>query len=106
MQIRTGHPNRIELSRGPSGVKTNVPHTVIRHSPTGFEWGYGGSGPADLALNILLLFVEQPVADRLYQQFKWDFIASMSYEGGTISSSEIINWIEKQDDPLKMAARH
>ena len=26
----------------------------VWHSPTGFEWGYGGSGPADLALNILL----------------------------------------------------
>ena len=23
------------------------------HSPTGFEWGYGGSGPAQLALAIL-----------------------------------------------------
>lgn len=28
--------------------------TEIRnHSPTGFEWGYGGSGPAQLALAIL-----------------------------------------------------
>ncbi len=26
----------------------------VWHSPSGFEWGYGGSGPADLALNILL----------------------------------------------------
>ena len=26
---------------------------VIFHSPTGFSWGYGGSGPADLALSIL-----------------------------------------------------
>src|SRR5262249_40617485 len=28
--------------------------TEIRnHSPTGFEWGYGGSGPAQLALAII-----------------------------------------------------
>lgn len=33
-------------------VKTNVPHLVIEHSPDGFEFGYPGSGPADLALNI------------------------------------------------------
>lgn len=26
----------------------------VRHSPTGFEWGYGGSGPADTARCILL----------------------------------------------------
>jgi len=27
---------------------------VIRHSPTGLEWGYGGSGPADLARSLLI----------------------------------------------------
>lgn len=26
---------------------------LFNHSPTGFEWGYGGSGPAQLALAIL-----------------------------------------------------
>src|SRR5262245_32530261 len=31
------------------GVITNVPHLVVHHSPDGFEFGYGGSGPADLA---------------------------------------------------------
>lgn len=34
------------------GCFTNVPHLVVEHSPSGFEWGYGGSGPADLALNV------------------------------------------------------
>jgi hypothetical protein len=27
---------------------------VVRHSPTGFEWGYDGSGPAQLAIAILI----------------------------------------------------
>src|SRR5579862_9119212 len=36
---------------------TNVPWSVVSHRPSGFEWGYGGSGPADLALNILNWFV-------------------------------------------------
>jgi hypothetical protein len=26
----------------------------LRHSPAGFEWGYGGSGPADLARALLI----------------------------------------------------
>ena len=30
---------------------------VVHHSPSGFEWGYGGSGPADLALSILALVI-------------------------------------------------
>lgn len=27
---------------------------VVRHSPTGMTWGYAGSGPADLALSLLV----------------------------------------------------
>lgn len=27
---------------------------VVRHSPTGMTWGYGGSGPADLARSLLI----------------------------------------------------
>ena len=26
---------------------------LVNHSPTGFEWGYGGSGPAQLAVAML-----------------------------------------------------
>ena len=29
-------------------------HHAVLHSPTGFAWGYGGSGPAELARCILL----------------------------------------------------
>jgi hypothetical protein len=34
---------------------------VVKHSPTGFEWGYEGSGPADLA-RCLLIDVLGPAA--------------------------------------------
>jgi hypothetical protein len=35
-----------------TGRSYPLPH-IIHHSPTGFECGYPGSGPADLALSIL-----------------------------------------------------
>lgn len=35
------------------GTRRPLRH-VCRHSPDGFEWGYGGSGPADLARSILV----------------------------------------------------
>lgn len=87
----------------------NIPRTCEIHSPDGFEWGYGGSGPAELALNILAAFVPpssdgEPVtrcrqgicsatADRLHQDFKRDFIAGMPEEGGTISGDSIREWL-------------
>ena len=75
---------------------TNVPHLITRHSPTGFEWGYAGSGPADLALNILVCFVglHQAMENGIYQRFKDDFLVSVSKEGGTIERKNILQWIE------------
>ena len=37
--------------------KNNLPKHIVRHSPTGMTWGYGGSGPADLALSLLTAVV-------------------------------------------------
>lgn len=46
---------------------------VCNHSPDGFNWGYGGSGPAQLALAICLeLGIENS-----YQAFKWEIIAAL-----------------------------
>jgi hypothetical protein len=35
------------------GVESPLRH-IVRHSPTGMTWGYEGSGPADLALSLLV----------------------------------------------------
>jgi len=48
------------------------------HSPTGFEWGYGGSGPAQLALAILAdALADDTAAQRLHQDYKWRVIAQL-----------------------------
>lgn len=47
---------------------------VRDHSPDGFSWGYGGSGPAQLALAIMLELTGK--ADG-YQEFKWKVIAAL-----------------------------
>ena len=76
--------------RGPKGdavVKLNGQpfdpsrsQRVRNHSPSGFEWGYGGSGPAQLALAILLEEVDEDSALNLYQDFKWVVIANLDGE--------------------------
>jgi len=86
------------LERDSSGNATaNIPHAVERHSPNGFEWGYGGSGPAELALNILSAMIGHEAAQEngLYQRFKWDFIAHMPMEGGTIREEDIQKWLSE-----------
>jgi hypothetical protein len=105
--IRSG----VILRREGDVAMTNVPHAVVWHSPTGFEWGYSGSGPADLALNALeaalaSLGFEGPrekcydgsafvAAIRLHQAFKFAFIAGIPHEGGTIEWSEIETFVRE-----------
>jgi len=88
----------IILFRDGSGAHANVPHRVVYHSPTGFEWGYGGSGPADLALNVLASIVPLRQAWDLHQEFKFKFIAPMPHEGGTIRGEDIRGWLYKKSN--------
>jgi hypothetical protein len=48
-----------------------------QHSPTGFSWGYNGSGPAQLAFAILLTACGPEFAEQHYQDFKRDVIAAI-----------------------------
>lgn len=74
----------------------SLPH-ICRHSPDGFEWGYGGSGPADLALSMLTDAVGAELAERHYQRFKSQFIASQPFEGFSISSALVQAWIDGEE---------
>lgn len=57
------------------------------HSPTGFNWGYDGSGPAQLALAVMLELFDKETALKHYQDFKFVLIGSLP---GVFSISGII----------------
>ncbi len=69
---------------------------VRNHSPTGFAWGYGGSGPAQLALGLLMLFAGQAFAERNYQDFKWQVIAKLPQEDFEITARSVEDWITER----------
>ena len=75
------------------GLESRKLNHICRHSPDGFEWGYGGSGPSDLALSILIDAVGPVLAEQYYQQFKWSFIANQPREGFEIKLSEVLDFI-------------
>lgn len=88
---------------------TNVPRSVVSHSPDGFEWGDGDRGSADLALNILNAFVPpntdglpavdcfrghcSTTAHRLHQKFKDEIISRVPHQGGMIPGAVIEAWL-------------
>ena len=78
-------------------VVEGVGHKWVWHSATGFEWGYGGSGPADLALNILLAATgDRDFAASNHQAFKWRFVAALPREGGVIRGTDVLDWIAQR----------
>ncbi len=51
---------------------------LANHSPSGFEWGYGGSGPAQLALALLLDYTDdEEVALAEYMAFKTEVVSQL-----------------------------
>lgn len=50
---------------------------LVNHSPTGFCWGYGGSGPAQAALAILAHYFSDTIALKYYQAFKFGVLSRL-----------------------------
>lgn len=62
--------------------------------PDGAEWGYGGSGPAQLALALLADATgDDGQAQKSYQRFKWEVVAGFNREQFLITQAEIRCWI-------------
>ena len=87
---------KIICRRTPSGPVVEGVDYRWRYHSTEFNWGYGGSGPADLALNILLEATGDKEAAWLYHQpFKWDMVANLPWEGGEIPWKDVYDWLHK-----------
>lgn len=73
-------PGRVGiLSNGVEVDTLQLYYAEVKHSPTGFAWGYSGSGPAQLAYALLRHALEdRAAASRWYQQFKERVIAPLS----------------------------
>ena len=72
------------------GQPLNAPLDLWNHSPTGFEWGYAGSGPAQLALALLADALGNPEeASRYHQEFKRLIVAKLEADHWTLTQEQI-----------------
>jgi hypothetical protein len=73
---RTDGECEVTKSNGAEAAPLPLRLDLWDHSPTGFEWGYGGSGPAQLSLAILAdALGDDEKAVKLHQPFKWEVIS-------------------------------
>lgn len=73
-----------------NGRPLNLRLDLYNHSPSGFEWGYCGSGPAQLALALLADHLgNDEQAFNLYQRFKWAVTVELPRKCWTLTSLDI-----------------
>ena len=75
-------------------------HLELRnHSPTGFAWGNGGSGPAQLAVAILMDATGEPtLALRHHLEFKFRFVSGWC-NSWSITQTEVLSFLASQENP-------
>lgn len=79
------------------GIKPLELHS--RHSPTGHAWGYGGSGPAQLALDLLWDVTGEEPQRSVYQEFKWKRIVRIPMDDDwEMTEQEIQDWIKEHKE--------
>jgi hypothetical protein len=73
----------------------------VSHSPDGFEWGYEGSGPAQLAFAMVYHATgqDEELAFRTYQQFKRQIVAVLPRDGTPwrITQDQVIDAVTRID---------
>jgi len=77
-------------------------HDLYNHSPDGFEWGYSGSGPAQLALAICADVLGDDVrARRIYQRVKEVLIAPITAKDWTLNEETVRQAIADAEAKLR-----
>jgi len=85
----------VEVIGCDSRRKLNPRLDLSNHSPTGFEWGYGGSGPAQLALALLAdVMGDDDAALRMHQHFKFMIVSRLPRERWHLSERDIRDFID------------
>lgn len=84
----------VQMAATPEGSWLNLEHHV-RHSPDGFSWGYGGSGPSELAKDLLWDVRGSEPDVTTYQQFKWDVIAKFPQDAAwELTEDQVMAWLD------------
>ena len=91
-------PDGVVVTRDGEPLSPAPSQTIWNHSPDGFEWGYGGSGPAQLALGLLLDATgDERLAERLHNFFLRRVVVGFDKDEWQITAREIFEVIGRDN---------
>jgi Family of unknown function (DUF6166) len=81
----------------PAGHVLVPRYDVRNHSPDGYEWGYCGSGPAQLALALLLDLLpgQEPWTMDTYQVLKREILGTITADLWCIHKADLLEWAHR-----------
>lgn len=65
----------------------------VHHSPDGWEWGFVGSGAAELARDLLFDHLDCEPPPALYHLFLHQIVAALPFEGWEITTVQLSQWL-------------
>lgn len=101
---RTEHGCAVDVEEDGEVYSLNPRHDLRNHSPTGLEWGYSGSGPAQLALALAAdVLGDDDRAQEVYQRLKFKLVGGLPDEDWVLSEGRILAAIEaiEQESELR-----
>lgn len=76
------------------GEPLDCRYDLLSASPSGFEFGYGGSGPAQLAIALLAHAYSDEFACEYDQCFKREVVSELPEDGWTLTKGDLDEWRE------------
>lgn len=74
------------------GESLDYRYDLLSASPSRFEWGYGGSGPVQLAIATLAHAYDDTFACEHFQQFKEEVVANLPEDSWTLTKADLNEW--------------
>jgi hypothetical protein len=88
--IRTENGCAVTVTDGGGSHGLDPRFDLRTHSPDGFEWGYGGSGPAQLALALAAdVLGDDEAALDVYQRLKFRVVGRLPADAWALTADEL-----------------
>lgn len=92
---RTEHGCAVDVEEDGEVSLLNPRLDLCNHSPAGLEWGYSGSGAAQLALALAAdVLGDDHKAEAIYQKLKFKLVGGLPHEGWVLTEGRIRSAID------------
>lgn len=84
-------------------VELPVRYELFSQSENGFDWGYSGSAPKQLAFSILYQVSDEKFAKENATKFTSDVVKTLNSRDWLLNASDVLKWIENSGTNIEIA---